>query len=216
MDGLLRLNLIHFLDFYFLLCFFLSTFRRIGQYRHVAKMAVSGPGRWPKLLKLVSEHRTVFMTWATIAPAVLALALSLAQLLASRLVWPDAGRPPPEGLTLDRLLYHWPVLFLAAPLGVAMVAFDIYGLIVIGEIDRPLMEKYFDQAEYWLRSPAANVVHVVTFGFINPRRMVADEVRKSLVEASNLLNTTLWRVSLQVALRIAFGLTLWMTWALSR
>ncbi len=108
------------------------------------------------------------------------------------------------------------MLFLAVPLGLAMVAVDLYGLVRIGQIDRPVMEQYFDQAEYWLRSPASSVVNVVTFGFVNPRRMVADEVRKALVDASGMLNTTLWWVNVQVALRIAFGLTLWLTWAWSR
>ena len=215
MSWLLSINLIHFLDFYFLLCFFVGTGRRLGQYRHIARMVVAGPGRWPRLLKLISEHRTIFMTWATMAPGILALGLSLLQLLASRLIWPEAGHAE-DGLTVARLLGHWPALALAIPLASAMVTVDVYGLIVVGQIDRPLMEKYFDQAEYWLRSPAAHVVQVVTFGFINPRRMVADEVRKSLIDASSMLNNTLWQVNLQVGLRIAFGLTLWLTWALTQ
>lgn len=214
MEALLHLNLIHFLDFYFLLVFFVGTARRIGQYRNVAKLVVAGPGRWPRLLKLVKEHRTIFMTWVNVAPFALALCLSLVQLLASRLVWPEAGHA--DGLTLQRFLDHWPAIVLAVPLGLAMVAVDLYGLIVVGEVNRPLMEQYFDQAEYWLRSPAASVLKVVTFGFVNPRRMVADEVRKALVSASDLLNTTLWWVNVQMGLRIAFGLTLWLTWALGR
>jgi hypothetical protein len=59
------------------------------------------------------------------------------------------------------------------------------------------------------------VVHVVTLGFVNPRKMVAEEVRKSLLDASNLLNTTLWWVNTQMALRISFGLSLWLTWAVT-
>lgn len=213
MEAFFRLNLIHFLDFYFLLVFFIGTGRRIGQYRNVAKLVLAGPGRWPRLLKLVNEHRTIFMTWANLAPGVLALGLSLIQLLASRLLWPEAGGQPPDGLTMQRFLDNWPSLVVAVPLGLGMVAVDIYFLVVVGAVDHPLMEQYFDQAEYWLRSPAASVVKVVTFGFVNPRRMVADEVRKALLDASNLLNTTLWWVNLQVGLRIAFGLTLWLTWA---
>jgi hypothetical protein len=56
-------------------------------------------------------------------------------------------------------------------------------------------------------------VKVFTFGYINPRQMVAVEVRKALVEASRLLNSTLWWVSAQVGLRIVFGLSLWLTYA---
>jgi hypothetical protein len=102
------------------------------------------------------------------------------------------------------------------PFGLAMFAVDLYGIVVVGGFDRAQMEQYFDQAEYWLRSRAATVVHIFTLGFINPRRMVATEVRKALVAASELLNTTLWWVSLQVSLRLAFGLSLWLTWALIR
>ncbi len=58
----------------------------------------------------------------------------------------------------------------------------------------------------------AHVVKIVTFGRINPRRKVAEEVQKALVDASNLLNTTLWWVNLQMALRFAFGLSLWIGW----
>ena len=40
------------------------------------------------------------------------------------------------------------------------------------------------------------------------------EVRKALIEASKLLNATLWWVSIQVGLRIAYGLALWLSFAL--
>jgi hypothetical protein len=102
------------------------------------------------------------------------------------------------------------------PLGLAMFGVDLYTLMRVGAIPRSEMEKYFDQAEYWLRSHAAHVVRVFTLGFVNPRKMVAEEVRKSLEGASNLLNTTLWWVNLQVGLRFSFGLSLWLTWAVGR
>ncbi|MCI0381184.1 MAG: hypothetical protein L0215_26665 [Gemmataceae bacterium] len=214
MNGLLGLNLIHLLDFYLLVFFFVGTWRRIGQYRNIGKLAIAGPGRWPHLLKLMNEHRTIFMTWATVAPALLALGLTVLQLLASRLIWPEAGRPP-YGLNLGRLLEHWPALFVVAPLGLAMLAMDLYTVLFVAEVPRQEMEKYFDQAEYWLRSRTAHVVRAVTFGFINPRKMVANEVQKALVEASSLLNRSLWWVSMQTGLRFSFGLSLWLTWALT-
>ena len=96
-----------------------------------------------------------------------------------------------------------------------MLGVDLYATFRVGNFDRPLLERYFDQAEYWLRSWVAPVVNIFTLGYINPRKMVTVEVRKALVEASELLNTTLWWVSLQVGLRVAFGLALWLTWALS-
>jgi hypothetical protein len=89
-----------------------------------------------------------------------------------------------------------------------------FGTFWIGEVDRELMQKYFDQAEYWLRSWTAPMVSVVTLGYVNPRKVVDVEVRKALVEASRLINLTLWWVSVQTGLRMAFGLTLWLTYAL--
>jgi hypothetical protein len=215
MRWILDLNLIHFLDFYFMFVFLVGTVRRYEQYRNVGKLVLTGPGRWPRLLKLVREHRTIFMTWATAAPALLALTLSVVQLIASRMVWPDAGRPT-TGLTLRSLAGLWGALLVVVPLGLAMFGLDLYTLIRVAAIPRSEMEKYFDQAEYWLRSHTAHVVRVFTLGFINPRKMVAEEVRKSLVSAGNLLNTTLWWVNLQIGLRFSFGLSLWLTWAFGR
>jgi hypothetical protein len=215
MSGWTDLSLIHFFDFYLVFMFVAGTARRIDRYRHVAGLVFQGPARWPRLLKLVREHRTVFLTWATVLPALLALLLSVVQLLASRLIWPDAGRPP-HGLTAERLVEHWPGLLVLAPLGLAMLAMDVYAIIFVGKLPRVELEKHFDQAEYWLRSHTALVVRVVTFGFVNPRRLVTVEVRKALIDASRLLNTTLWWVIWQTGLRLAFGLALWLTWAVTR
>ena len=76
------------------------------------------------------------------------------------------------------------------------------------------MESYFDQAEFWLRSWTAPVVHVFTLGRINPRKLVAVEVRTYLVNASRMLNSTLWWVVVQAGLRVIFGLSLWIAYAL--
>jgi hypothetical protein len=130
-------------------------------------------------------------------------------------MFPDAGTPA-DGLTIARLVEHWPALFFVAPLGLAMFGFDFYSLYLVGQFDRRELEKYFDQAEFWLRSRTADVVRVVTFGRINPRKMVAVEVEKALVAVGDMLNFTLWWVSVQMGLRIAFGLSLWLTWAVTR
>ena len=95
-----------------------------------------------------------------------------------------------------------------------MFAVDLYFLIDVGAVNRPELERYLDQAEYWLKSWVAPVVRTVTFGFINPRKMVAIEVQTSLVSASKMLNATLWWVVLQAALRIGFGVAMWLTYAL--
>ena len=70
-------------------------------------------------------------------------------------------------------------------------------------------------AEFWLRSRTATVVRVFTLGYVNPRHLVAIEVQKALVEASRLLNTTLWWMAVQTTLRLLFGLSLWLTYAFS-
>jgi hypothetical protein len=204
------LDLIHLFDFYLGLAFLLSTYRRVGQYRALGGLALSVPGRWPRLLALIHEHRTIFLTWSILLPSVLALGLWGVQLLASRLVWHHAS------LTVGDVLqqhFAWPFL---AVLGLSMVVIDAYGIIVVGQIDRAEMEKYFDQAEYWLRAWHAPVVRVFTLGWINPRKMVAVEVQKALVQAGQLINATMWWMTMQIGFRVAFGLTLWATYALSR
>src|SRR5262245_41084835 len=135
----------HFLDFYFAVMFFAGTYRRLGQYQSVATLVLSGPTRWPSLLKLARASRTIVLTWSTIMPAVLALLLWIAQLFASRFVFPEAGSPP-DGLTVAKLAEHWSALLIVVPLGLAMFGFDVYSLYLVGEIDRALLEQYFEQA----------------------------------------------------------------------
>jgi hypothetical protein len=214
MGGISSLNLIHFLDFYFMFIFFAGLIRRFNQYRSFGRLALTGPGRWPLLLKLISEHRTIFVTWATVLPLLLTLLLSVAQLYASRSLFPEAGHEE-HGLSVSRLIEHWPALFAVVPLALAMFAVDLYFLIDVGEVNRSELEKYFDQAEYWLRSPTAHVVRVFTLGYISPRRMVNEEVQKALVDASRQLNTNLWWFVVAIALRVACCLSLWLTWALT-
>jgi hypothetical protein len=186
-----------------------GTVQRVEQYRNIGRLILTGPARWPRLLELVKQHRMIFLTWTTVLPGLLVLGLSVVQWIASRQVWPHAD------LTVGQLASHWLAIGPVAGLGLAMMCVDLYGILIVGEIDRPLMESYFDQAEYWLKSRTAHVVRVFTLGYVNPRQMVNTEVRKALVEASLLLNSTLWWVTLQVGLRVAFGLSLWLTWALT-
>ncbi|HZZ78931.1 MAG TPA: hypothetical protein VFE62_10460 [Gemmataceae bacterium] len=208
------LNLIHFLDFWFALMFFAGLWRRFGQYQNAARLALSMPGRWPNLLKLVSQYRTVFWTWSMLMPALLALFLWLAQMMMSRLVLPAAGSPQ-DGLSIARLFEEWPALFVVGPLGLAMFLFDLYSLYVVGRIDRPMLEKHFDQAEYWLQSRTADVIRIATFGRFDPRKIVASEVETALIAVGDSLNFTLWWVIIQTGLRFAFALSLWLTWAIT-
>src|SRR5437870_8104994 len=109
MNGVMSLNLLHFLDFYFALMFFVGVWRRLEQYSSVGKLVLAGPTRWPRLLKLVHEYRTIFWTWSMIMPALLGLGLWLAQMVASRILFRDAGNIE-YTLTLERLLELWPAL----------------------------------------------------------------------------------------------------------
>ena len=102
----------------------------------------------------------------------MALLVTVVHMFASRLVWPQAE------LTLRGLWADPPALIVVAVLAVMMFSVDWYATFTVGEVDRELMQKYFDQAEYWLGSWTAPVVRVFTLGYINPRHMVAVEVRR--------------------------------------
>ncbi|HYV37273.1 MAG TPA: hypothetical protein VE988_16315, partial [Gemmataceae bacterium] len=115
-----NLNLIHFLDFYFTLMFFIGAYRRFGQYREMGRFALTGPARWPRLLELVKHHRTIFITWSTVLPGVMALLIASAQLIASRHLWPHAT------LTAGELAEMWPALIAVVPLALGMFGVDLY------------------------------------------------------------------------------------------
>ncbi len=210
MTWLWNLDLIRFFDFYLAVVFLASTYRRIGQYRAVAALVFAVPGRWPRLLQLLNQHRTILLTWAFALPSLLAFVLMLVQWLASLYYWHQAS------LTVGEVIekpWAWPFLAL---FGAAMIGVDLYCTLVAGDVDRAATEKYFDQAEYWLKSWKAPVVEFFTLGRINPRKIVAVEVQKALVDASRLINSSLWWVTAQLGFRIAFGLTLWLTYALTQ
>jgi hypothetical protein len=205
--GVLSLNLFHLFNFYLFVALLLSSYMRLRQYEAIVRLVWAVPERWPRLLKLVKQHHAIFMTWTTVLPALLALLLLALNSLALRLIWPHAH------LTIHDVSASMAAVVPVGILGFAMFGLDLYATFRVGEVDRALLEGYFDQAEYWLRSWAAPVVRVFTLGRINPRKLVTIEVQKALVAASRLLNSTLWWVIAQVALRIAFGLSLWLTWA---
>jgi hypothetical protein len=207
MGWLWDLDLIRFFEFYLGAIFLVSTALRVQQYLAVAALLRAMPGRWPRLLQLIRQHHSVFRSWETFLPAGLALGLLLVHTLATHLVWPHAR------LTVADLFRAWPAVPIVGVLGVAMTAFDVYTVMRVSKIDRAMIEKYLDQAEYWLRSWTAPLVRVVTFGYVNPHRIVSQEVQKALVELNRMLNSTLWWIATQAALRIAYGLAVWLTWA---
>lgn len=211
MDGLLDLRAIRCFSLYLALIFAVSTYLRLAQYRAVLSLVTRLGSRWPNLTNLVLHHRNIFLTRNTVLPLALMLGLLVVNTLASQFVWPHADR-----FTIHDVLEVWFALPILLAAGGAMVAFDVWGTLQVGVVDDKEMEKYFDQAEFWLKGWKAPVVRVLSFGFVNPRQIVAKEVRAALESASELLNNTLWWVTIQTTLRILFGLCLWGTYAVSR
>jgi hypothetical protein len=50
-------------------------------------------------------------------------------------------------------------------------------------------------------------------GFVNPRKIVGREVQRVLVDANWILIGGMRRTSLRIVMQLAFGLSLWLTWA---
>lgn len=208
MQEILRLNLINLFTFYLAAIFLINTMRRLRQYHDVSKLIFAAPGRWPRVLQHFKKHGIMFFTWTTLRPAAFAITLLIVQSICSRLIWPTAN------LTLQDLINEWWMLPIVAIAAGAMLFVDGYFIVRVGSFDRHETEKYLDEAEHWLTSWKAPLISTVTFGYINPRKMVDTEVQKALVEGEGLLRWALWWVSIQASLRIFFGLTLWISWAI--
>ncbi len=93
MSWLLDLSLIQLFLVYLTLAFLIGTALRIRDYRHALALILRAQSRWPRLTKLVKEHRNVLLTWRTVAPLLLSLALIAAHQFTSNFVWPR-GHPP--------------------------------------------------------------------------------------------------------------------------
>lgn len=81
-------------------------------------------------------------------------------------------------------------------------------------LDRAALETDLDQAESWLKSWMAPAVRVVPLGLVNPRKIVGVEVQRLLVKANCIMMGGMGRSSPRIAFRLAFGLSLCLTWAL--
>ena len=97
--------------------------------------------------------------------------------------------------------------------GLGMLAVDAYFILRIGALDRNETTRYLDEAEHWLTSWKSPLIRTLTLGYINPRKLVAVEVKKAVEEGRGLLRRTLWWISAQAGLRTLFGLALWTAWA---
>jgi hypothetical protein len=207
MGDYLRMNLIDMFTFYLTAVFAVSTLRRARQYRDVVGLTTSMPNRWPRVLKQIKQHWLMFMTWSVFRPALFAMALIAVQIVCSRVFWPQAQ------ISFRDLAGEWWMLPVIGVSGIVMLAVDLCFIIRVGAIDRKETERYLDEAEHWLTSWKAPVIRIFTLGIINPRKIVDTEVRKAMEQGKGLLRRNLWWMTLQAGLRILFGLTLWIAWA---
>jgi hypothetical protein len=211
MSWFLSLKLIRLFDLYLIFACLLSVALRIKQYQTILGMVWASQKRWPRLLDLIKQHRNIFLTWGTFLPLLLSLGLWLSHTILRRNALSEG-----EDLTVEMLLHLWPAIPFVVLSGLAMLGFDLYGAWDVMEVNRAELEKYFDQAEYWLRSWTAPVVSVFTLGYVNPRKIVTAEVRNALTSASQEINSSLWWLTMQAMLRILYGLTLWITFLVGR
>jgi hypothetical protein len=200
-------NLIRLFDFYLACMALFSLLRRFGVYRDTFLLLVALRGRWPRLMARVRENRSLLLNWEVFRPLGMALALMTLQLVLSRLIWPAATIRPID------LLDPWPQAAIAIAAFIPMLALDVFFLVRIGRFDRGETVKYLDMAEGWAGTLKARLVSTITFGKINPERMVEEELHKGLEQLRETVSGSLWWVTLQVALRTVFGLTVWLLWA---
>src|SRR6266404_5575244 len=105
------LNLIRVFDFYVTLMFVISLVRRWDVYVNAIRLLIAVRGRWPKLIHRLSEHRSLILNRSFFRPAILALGLTITQLVASRVIFPQAV------LTGEQLQAEWWwILIIALPL----------------------------------------------------------------------------------------------------
>jgi hypothetical protein len=201
------LNLIRLFDFYLALMFLISFLRRWDVYLDAVRLLIAVRGRWPRLINRLGEHKSLILNWSFFRPAILALILMTLQLIASRMVWPYAN------LTVNDLSgERWQLALILVPL-IPMLAVDSYFIVRVARFDHDETVKYFDMAESWL-TWKGRLVHLATLGVVDPRRLVDVELKKSLSEYQSTLTASLWWVSAQTGFRLAFGLTLWLVWAI--
>ena len=200
------LNLIRIFDFYLALMFVISLVRRWEVYWNAIRLMIAVHGRWPKLINRLAEHKSDLLDWPFFRPVITALLLTVLQLVCSRLIWPHAV------ITGEQLRGDWWLVTLLLVPMLPMLAVDFYFVIRVGRFDHDETVKYLDQAENWLgwKGP---MIRVLTLGYIDPHKMVDEEVKKNLSEIGTTVKASLWWVSIQIGLRITFGLTLWLIWA---
>lgn len=200
------LNLIRVFDGYLIVTFAISLVMRYRQYRELLDLVLSGPGRWPKLIQLAQQQKSAFLTWPMLVPVILTFTVMVLHMAASWFVWRSATVTP-----ADLWAHPW-MLLTVVGLALAMLALDYDAVFNVGRLDRQEIIKNLDKAEYWLRSWVGGAVRILTLGYVDPRRIVANEVRANLTWLSGEVGKMMWRWALQIAVRISFGLSLWLSW----
>ena len=201
-------NLIRLFDFYLAFLFLLGVYRRRRVYWDAVRLGISIVDRRKKLLGIVAEEKRALLTRETLRPIAIAIGLMAVQWLCSRLIWPQAEVP------LNTLTAPWWKLGLVVGAFVPMFAVDLYFLIRIGQFDRGETEKYLDQAERWLGTWKSTAVRTLTLGVVNPKAVVQNEVKKGLRDLGETIRASMWWSSVQTALRLVFGVTIWLLWVL--
>ena len=202
-------NLIVAFNYYLVLTLVVGTALRARNYLAMIGLVARSADRWPKLRALAATHRGIFLRWPTILPVAATLALTLGNAWASRFVWVHAR------VTSRDLWAHPPGLAAVVVTGGLMAVLDFRIVFLFGQFDRAAVEAVLDRAEYWLGSWTAPAVRVLTAGLIHPRRIVGEQVRLALVDASVAVNGQLWALALEIGAQLAFGLALWVTWAVA-
>ena len=203
-------NVIRIFDFYLAAAFVLSLSRRYAVYWDTLTLLVRFRGRWPRLVSRLKDHHGVFVTGDVLRPLALAAALTVTQMLLSRVVFHDAR------LTAGEVASTWWMLALLLTALLPMLAVDTYFLVRVAGFDRRTAEESLDQAEHWLSSWKAPLVRAVTLGYVDPRGMVDAELKKSLEWLGQSTRRTAWWVALQVTCRVVCGATIWGLWLLNR
>lgn len=201
-----ELNLIRLFDFYLAAMLLLSVYRRRAVYADGLRLFWSTAVRRRKLVGTLSAYTDELLTASVLRPVLLAVGLIAIQMICSRVLWPHAN------LVIGDVLDSWWQTLLVAVAFVPMFAVDLYFLIRVGRFNRQETEKYLDQAEDWLGSWKGTAVRVATLGYINPTRMVHDQVRQGLRDIGAVVGWVMNWVAVQVACRTAFGLTVWLLW----
>lgn len=200
-------NLIDALNYYLVLAFLAGVVLRARNYRALLGVVYRSADRWPRLRVLANSHRGVFLRWPTVLPVAVTVALWAASAAASYLVYAGARVSPAD-------LWAHPIGLAAVGLTAGLMAvFDFRAVFLFGRFDRPAVEAVLDRAEHWLGSWQAPAVRVLTAGLVNPRRIVGEQVRLALVDASLSVNGQLWELAIQILARAAFCFALWATWA---